>query len=122
MASESYVNLETFKRDGSGVKTPVWVAELVGKLVIFTDGTSFKVKRVRRNPRVRVAASDVRGGTIGPWLEGTCQVIEDADREARAYEALRAKYGLQMRAVDLFSRLFGRIGRRVVLEVSVSGA
>jgi hypothetical protein len=119
LADEAYVNLETFKRDGSGVRTPVWVASLDGKMVIFTDGTSYKVKRLRRNPKVCVAACDVRGGTAGPWAEGTCTIVDAPDREERAYEVLRAKYGLQMRAIDFFSWLFGRIGRRVILEVAL---
>lgn len=119
LADQTYVNLETFKRDGTGVRTPVWVAPLDGNLVIFTDGTSYKVKRVARDSRARVAVCDVRGGNNGTWFDGTCSVITDDAREARAYEALRAKYGLQMRVVDLFSWLGGRIGRRVVLEVSV---
>lgn len=122
LADETYVNLETFKRDGEGVKTPVWVAPLDGNMVIFTDGTSYKVKRVRRNPKARVAACDARGGHNGPWTDATCTVVTDPDREARAYEALHAKYGLQMRTVDFFSWLFGRYDRRVVLEVSLSGA
>lgn len=121
LAEEPYVSLETFKRDGSGVRTAVWVASCDGKLVIFTDGTSYKVKRVRRDPRARVAPCDVRGGVTGDWVDGTCAVVEDEAREARAYEALRAKYGFQMRLVDAVSWLFGRIGRRVVLEVTLAG-
>ena len=120
--TETYVNLETFKRDGTGVKTPVWAAALDGNLVVFTDGTSYKVKRVRRSSRARVAACDARGGSTGTWFDAECWVIDDADREARAYDALREKYGWQMRLVDLFSWLFGRYDRRVVLEVRVAGA
>ncbi len=119
LADETYVNLETFKRDGTGVKTPVWVAPLDGRMVIFTDGASYKVKRVRRNPRTRVAACDVRGGSTGEWVDATCAVITDAAHEARAYAALRAKYGWQMSAVDFFSWLFGRIDGRMILEVNL---
>lgn len=122
LASETYVNLETFKRDGTGVKTPVWVAPLDGNMVIFTDGTSYKVKRVRRDGRARVAACDARGGSNGPWSDARCWVVEDPGREARAYEALRSKYGWQMRAIDFFSWLFGRYDRRVVLEVEWNAA
>jgi len=119
LADQTYVDLETFRRDGTGVKTPVWVAPLDGKMVVFTDGTSYKVKRLRRDPRVRVAPCDVRGNVTGAWVSGTGAVVTDSRREARAYEALRAKYGWQMRAVDLFSWLFGRIGRRAILEISL---
>src|ERR1700729_2183968 len=46
-AAERYISLETFKRDGGGVKTPVWAAPLDGALVVFSAGDSFKVKRLR---------------------------------------------------------------------------
>ena len=123
LAREPYINLETFKRDGSGVKTPVRCAPLEGTIVIFTDGTSFKVKRLRRNSRVRVAACDARGkllsGERGNWIEGSCEIVEDPAREARSYDALLAKYGWQMRLINISSTLFGRIGRRKILAVTL---
>lgn len=120
MGREPYVNVESFKRDGGGVKTPVWIAELDGKLVLFTLGDSFKVKRVARNPKVKVAPCDVRGGVRGPWVDGTCVLVDDPEHEARAYEALRAKYGVVMRVGDFFSRLSGRMKRRKVLEITLA--
>ena len=62
---EQYINLETFRKDGSGVKTPVWAAAQDGKLVVMTDGTSHKVKRIRADPKVRAAACDARGTVNG---------------------------------------------------------
>lgn len=120
LADERYINLETFRRDGRGVKTPVWCAPLDGHVVVFTDGTSGKVKRLGRSSRVRVAACDVRGSVRGPWVDGVCRVVDDPQLEERAYAALRRKYGLQMRLVDFTSRLAGRIGRRRVLDVELA--
>lgn len=120
LADEQYVNLETFKRDGNGVKTPVWAAPLDGKLVVMSAGDAFKVKRLRRDPHARVAACDFRGNVRGPWLEGTGRILEgDADRE-RAHAALREKYGWKMAMGDFFARISGRIGKRAYLEISVS--
>ena len=118
--AERYINLETFRKDGSGVKTPVWAAALDGKLVVMTDGTSYKVKRLRNNPKVRVAACSARGDVRGPWHEGTCRVL-DADGSQRAEAALKGKYGLQYKVLNFFSRLGGRYGRRAYLEVTVGG-
>ncbi len=119
LASERYVNLETFKKDGNGVKTPVWAAELDGKIVVFTDGTSFKVKRIRNNPKIRLAPCDVRGNVHGSWVDGEARIIEDAGHVARAHEALKKKYGWQLWLLDTGSRIAGRIGRRAFLELSV---
>jgi len=119
LAKETYINLESFKKDGGGVKTPVWCAGLDGKIVVLTDGTSYKVKRIRRNPKVRVAPCDMRGEVRGPWVEGECQVIEDPAHAERAHRALRDKYGWLFRLTDAASRLAGRIGRRAYLEITV---
>lgn len=114
-----YVSLETFRRDGSGVKTPVWAAPLDGRLVVVTSGTSYKVKRLGRDPRVRVAACDARGRARGPWHEGRGRILDDPVHAARAHAALGRKYGWQMLALDLVARLSGRMAQRAYLEVSV---
>ncbi len=120
LANERYINLESFKKDGSGVKTPVWCAPLDGKIVVFTEGGSYKVKRIRRNPKVRIAKCDVRGKVLGPWVEGTCAIVEDEAHKERAYRELRKKYGLQMRVLDFFSGLAGKKQKRAVLEISLA--
>jgi PPOX class probable F420-dependent enzyme len=119
LADETYISLETFKRDGNGVKTPVWCAPMDGKIVIFTERGAFKVKRVGRNPRVRAAACDLLGKTRGPWSEGSCRVVDSPDVEKRAYAALHRKYGWLMRMTDFFSSLVGKIDHRAVLEVTL---
>jgi|SRR5437773_9623361 PPOX class probable F420-dependent enzyme len=116
----SYISLGSFKKDGSVVQTPVWVAPLDGKLVVYTLRETYKIKRVQRNPKVRVAKCDVRGNVLGPWFDGTCQVVTDPEHERRAYAAFREKYGLMMRLGDVMSTLTGRIKRRVILEITLS--
>lgn len=120
LAEATYVSLRTFRRDGSSVDTPVWVAGLDGVIVAFTDGTSWKVKRVRANPDCAIAVCNVSGKVSSEWTQGSAGIIGDAERERRAYEVLRAKYGWQMRALDLVSWIGGRIGRRVILEIRLS--
>src|SRR5262245_32474674 len=88
LAGERYINLESFKVDGAGVRTPVWCAGLDDKIIVVTDGTSYKVKRIRRNPKVRIAPCDARGNVRGPWVDAECGFIEDPDRKARAHDAL----------------------------------
>jgi PPOX class probable F420-dependent enzyme len=117
--TERYINLETFKRDGSGVKTPVWAAPLEGHLVVFTAGDSFKVKRLRRNSKCRAAACDMRGKLKGPWHDGEARIVEDPAQMERAHKALLAKYGWQLRLTDFFSALAGRKNKRAFLEISL---
>ncbi|MDD9947324.1 MAG: PPOX class F420-dependent oxidoreductase [Myxococcales bacterium] len=115
-----YVSLRSYRRDGTPVDTPVWQVVIDGKLLVFTDGTSYKVKRVGRDPTVQVARCDVRGRLLGPWVAGTCRLVEPGEEiEQRTYSALIDKYGWQMRLLNLSSRLAGRYGRRRVLEISL---
>ncbi len=114
-----YISLMSFKRDGGGVETPVWTAPLDGKLVVFTAKSSFKVKRIGRNPKVRVARCDARGKLLGPWLDGTCAIIDDRAHAARMMDAIGRKYGLQARVLNFFSTLFGRAKDRAFLEITV---
>ena len=116
---DPYVSLLSWKRDGSGVETPVWAAPLDGKLVVFTLKDSFKVKRIRRNPKVRVAKCGVAGKLLGPWHDGTCALVTDPAHEARAYDALNAKYGWQMRLGTLMRSIFGGLDKRCVLEITL---
>ena len=117
--NERYISLETFKKDGTGVKTPVWAAPLDGRLVVVTDGTSYKVKRLRNNPKLKAAPCDARGKVKGDWHAGTGRILEaPADRE-RALAALHDKYGWQIRILDFFSWLGRRRERRAFLELTI---
>lgn len=118
-----YINLRSYKRDGSAVDTPVWTAPLDGKLYVFTLRESFKVKRIARNPKVQVAKCDVRGKLLGPWLDGECRELPRGSAvEKRAYAAFIDKYGLQMRLGNIMSTIAGRMKRRVMLEIALSPA
>jgi uncharacterized protein len=121
LADESYISLETFKKDGGGVKTPVWTAPLDGKLIVYSRDTAFKVKRLGRDPHARVAACDVRGKVRGAWLEATGRILEDAEHIRRAHDALRTKYGLVFKLNDLVARLTGYDKRRAFIELTIGG-
>jgi hypothetical protein len=114
----AYISLVTFRRSGTGVPTPVWFAVHGGRLVVFTEARAGKVKRLRNDPRVRFAPCDVRGRVRGEsWQDGRARIVEDRAEEQAAYAALRAKYGWQMRVLDAFSWLAGRIRGRAVLAI-----
>ena len=68
-AGQRYLNLESFKRDGTPVQTPVWFAGAHGVLYVYTLTKAGKVKRIRRNPRIRLAPCTMRGTVTGPWVE-----------------------------------------------------
>jgi PPOX class probable F420-dependent enzyme len=114
-----YVSLATFRRDGTTVATPVWFAAVDGLLYVFTAGDSGKVKRLRNNPRARVAPCDVRGRIEGEWHDATARVVSDPVTIGRVRAAVRAKYGWQVRLLDLGAWLSGRIRRRAWIEIAL---
>ena len=95
LGSEKYISLETFKKNGDGVKTPVWFVLHNDALYVYTEADSWKVKRIRRNPRVRVAACTMRGAVTGPWLDATASLVEGDERLA-ADKLLNKKYFLKV--------------------------
>ena len=91
-ATQKYLNLESVKRDGTPVQTPVWFAEEHGVLYVYTLANAGKVKRIRRNPRIRLAPCTMRGTAIGPWVEAEATIV-DATTAAHGHALLRHKYG-----------------------------
>ena len=81
-ARERYVSLATFRRDGTEVRTPVWIATAEGAAVIYTNATSWKVKRIRNNENVRLAPCTARGDIRGDWVDATARIVDhDAGRD-----------------------------------------
>ena len=103
LAGRSYCLVATYKRNGEPVPTPVWFGVADGKVYTRTEADSWKVKRLRRNPRVLVAPCTMRGRPLGAPFECVGRVLEPADH-ARAERALAANYGLERR---IYVRLFG---------------
>jgi PPOX class probable F420-dependent enzyme len=92
---QKYLNLETFTRDGRGVKTPVWfVLRENGAFYVYTEAGSWKVKRIRKNPRVRVEPCDMRGHVTGEWQAATAQIVS-GEEEQVANRLLDQKYFLK---------------------------
>jgi PPOX class probable F420-dependent enzyme len=105
LAGERYISLTTFKRDGSAVSTPVWTVSDDGvRLLVWTGADSWKVKRIRRDSRVLVAASNYKGIERGDRLAGEARLLGD-DAKPLVTSLLRRKYGWQKRALDLQAKL-----------------
>lgn len=115
-----YISLITFKKNGEPARTPVWVDRMGDKLVVWTNGGSYKAKRLRRNPAVQVAVCNSSGKKIlGEWFEGTGQVVEDPEFTAKVKAMLRKKYSWQMSLIEFFQRFRKGDGNPVVLELSL---
>lgn len=92
-----YVDLTTFKRDGSKVTTPVWLAPSDNGYFVTTGKPTGKYKRILNNSSVEVAACDARGhlrpGTT--TYKGTARIL-DADGTRSAEAAIKKRYGFMV--------------------------
>ncbi|MEV4092211.1 PPOX class F420-dependent oxidoreductase [Streptosporangium saharense] len=117
LAAERYVSVTTFRKNGTGVPTPVWVAPDGEGLVVWTVASSGKVRRLRADPRVVLAACDVRGNTRGEQVEGRASVLP-AEETERVRRLVLRKYGLLARLLMTVSRFrrgeHGTVGVRIV--------
>lgn len=121
MEGGSYLSLGTRKRSGDWVNTPVWFAPHPtanpGSYFVFSAGAAGKVKRLRNFSECKVAACNVRGVLLGPWAERRGYVLDTPEDEEIALEALRDKYGWQMKMGDFFSVLTGKKKKRAYIRI-----
>lgn len=115
-----YLSLETFKKSGEGVKTPVWFAaeaasDLTGqeaKIYIYTIGTTGKVKRIRNNSRVKIAPCTIKGEPLGEWTNANAEIVT-GEEAGHAMKLLNKKYVPLKQLLDFFA--FFRRRERVVM-------
>jgi PPOX class probable F420-dependent enzyme len=115
---KSYMNLETFRRTGEGVQTPVWFVQEAESFYVRTLAESGKVKRIRACSAVQIAPCEVNGGVIGTWVTAAAVEVHDTDLAVRVARLLEDKYGVtQVRAFAAASSLRGH--RYTILHITV---
>jgi PPOX class probable F420-dependent enzyme len=115
-ASQRYLNMETYKKTGEAVATPVWFAEENGTFYTYSLANAGKVKRIRNNPKVRIVPCDVRGKPKGEWVEAKARILDERGA-ALGHKFLNEKYGWMKRIGDAFSKLRKR--QRVVISMRI---
>ena len=110
LTQEKYLSLTTYRRDGSPASTPVWFVIDEGRLFVWTSASSWKAKRLRRDPRARIAACDFRGNVHGPAWNATARFLSESDGE-HVQRLLLAKYPIARRSLALFTALLRRAQR-----------
>lgn len=110
--------MTTFRKDGTPVPTPVWVGLDGAELIVWTQATAGKVKRIRNNPSVELAACDLRGRPRGETVRGTARILDDNGTE-RGRRVLRKKYGIAGHLTIGASKLFRGRNGTVCLAISV---
>ncbi len=105
LAGEKYINLETYRKSGQGVRTPVWFVEMINGdgsvLYVRTSEDTGKYKRVRNNPSVQIAPCDMRGSVKGNWVKGEARIAGEEEK-LKVFKMLEKKYGIMYKMTRMF--------------------
>ena len=105
---QKYINLETYKKDGTPIRTPVWFVIDNDLIYIITRDSTGKVKRLKNNQNVRIVPCSFKGESKNGWIKGKAEKIagEDADK---VIELRKKKYGISARLIGLFTSQKGNL-------------
>jgi uncharacterized protein len=116
LSTYHYINLETLKRDGKGVATPVWFTINGTKISVITRKHTGKVKRLKNNPNVRLAPCGIRGQLKGRWYSGKA-FLANEDELNIALRLRNKKYGFRARLAGILTRSKGQlVGINIILD------
>ncbi len=115
----NYMLVTTFRKDGTPVPTPVWVGADGEELIVWTQSTAGKVKRIRNNPVVELSECDLRGRPRGTSVRGIARIL-DAQGTEHGRRVLRKKYGLTGLIVIGASKRFRGRDASLCLAISLS--
>jgi uncharacterized protein len=112
--NEKVISLETYRRSGEPVRTPVWFMVENGVIFVHTDDGTGKVKRIRRNPKVRVAPSHFRGKPKADYIDAQAELETNAGIVEKYRSQIYKKYGL-MGTFTIFLQRFSRSKAKDIL-------
>jgi len=123
LKGHSYIALETYRKTGEAVRTPVWFAHEPAAdgqggttVYVYTLDNSGKAKRIRRTARVKLAPSDARGKPLGEWIEGVAQIGDTVVYE-HGNRLMNKKYGLLKRLFEFFGR--NSSGKNIIVAIKL---
>ena len=115
-ANQKYLSLETYKKDGTAVATPLWFAQEGTVFYVYSLANAWKIKRIRNNPHARIAPCDIRGNITGEWVDAEARILDQAESE-KPHRLLDKKYGWQKMIGNLMSKFRKR--ERVTMSIQV---
>ncbi|ODR11387.1 PPOX class F420-dependent enzyme [Mycolicibacillus koreensis] len=120
LSRADYLLLTTFTKDGRPKPTAIWAAPDGDRLLVITQESAWKVKRIRNTARVTLAICDVRGRPKSEAIDAVATILPKSDNGA-VYAALGRRYGLVGRAFNIVSKLRGGMRNNVGLELRAAG-
>jgi PPOX class probable F420-dependent enzyme len=104
LSKAKFISLETYKRNGEPVSTPVWFVEDSGLIYFHSPAKSWKVKRLQRNPVVRLAPCARFGRIEGDWLKGKATRIDGEEDTERIVKLVSSSQSRGDRILGFFEK------------------
>lgn len=98
-ADHKYINLESYKKNGQPVRTPVWFVIFDDQIFITTKPDTGKVKRIRNNPEVKIMPCGMRGEPKGQWVPAKARFATEQEAK-KAIELRNKKYGFKAKLME----------------------
>ena len=111
---QKYINLETYKKDGTHVRTPVWFVIDNDLIYVITRESTGKVKRLKNNHDVRIVLCSFKGEPKNEWIKGKAEKIT-GEKADMVINLRKKKYGMSARLVGLL-----RKGNSIVYSIELT--
>ena len=105
---QKYINLETYKKDGTSVRTPVWFVIDNDLIYVITRESTGKVKRLKNNHDVRIVLCSFKGEPKNEWIKGKAEKIT-GEEEDKIIKLRKKKYGMFARLTGIFTSQKGNL-------------
>ena len=99
---QKYINLETYKNDGTPIRTPVWFVIDNDLIYVITRDSTGKVKRLKNNQDVQIVPCSFKGEPKNGWVNGRAEKIT-GEKANKAIKLRKKKYGMYARLIGLFT-------------------
>lgn len=103
LSGHKYINLETYKKSGQAVRTPVWFVISDEQIFVLTSQNTGKIKRIRNNPTVKIMPCGIRGDSKGEWVEGLARIATESEMQ-NTIKLRYKKYGFRAKIIGLFKK------------------
>jgi PPOX class probable F420-dependent enzyme len=81
LLNEKYINLQTLRKNGTVVSTPVWFVLKDNTIFIRTGASSGKIKRIRNNNEIRISICDIKGNIKGRVYNAIANFEKSVDNQ-----------------------------------------
>ena len=106
--SEKYISVETYRKNGDPVRTPVWFTIKNNQIFVVTRDQTGKVKRLKNNTQVKIATCSIKGEIKGKWASGVAEIL-DEEKTKDAVKRRDKKYGFFSKMARFLTKSKGEL-------------